>query len=293
MKIKKIAYIFLIPLLGALLGDLCQKQTKGFRLQNVFSSNPSKPSTSYVSKEDLSSLQKALEQPFTFMKKGQQCFAFLSKDGKYVLKLFRWEKLEPPSWTKWITTKKGEALIQERRRKKDFDFTSYQIAYKELKEETGLLYLQLEPNPQINIPLEIYDNIGIKHSIQSGELTFILQKRVEDFAPYLTEKLLEGKTQDLYPFFQELAYLLQNRSNKLISDSDISLEYNMGILEGKPVLFDIGNLSLKKEISSQKEFIEKEAKLVFATLQKQAPELAFFLQEEIDKLTDQELENRP
>ena len=222
MKIKKIAYILLIPLLGVLIGDLCQKQTKGFRLQNVFSSFPSEPTHPPLSQSQVSSIQEILDQPFYFMKKGQQCFAFLSKDEKYVLKLFRWEKLEPPFWTNWITTKKGQSLIQERKKKKDFDFTSYKLAYTELKEETGLLFVQLEPNKELNIPLELYDNIRIKHVIQSGNLAFILQKKVENFAPYLAQKILEGNSSDLYPFFMELAYLLQNRSTKKISDSDIS-----------------------------------------------------------------------
>ncbi|MES2200589.1 MAG: hypothetical protein V4489_10550 [Chlamydiota bacterium] len=292
MKIKKISYLLLIPLLAALLGDFCQKQTKGFRLQNAFSSYPPEQVPPALSKDEISLLQEVLPQPFYFMKKGQQCFAFLSKDGKYVLKLFRWEKLEPPFWTKWITTEKGKALTQERRRKKEFDFTSYKVAYNELKEETGLLFLQLEPTSQHNIPLEIYDNIGIKHVIQSGEVAFILQKRVEDFAPYLTQKLLEKKDPDLYPFFKELAHLLQNRFSKQISDSDISLEYNMGILEGRPVLFDIGNLKFLKEPLSQKEFIQKQAELIFTTLNKEAPDLAYFLQEEIDRITKQEPENK-
>lgn len=293
MKIKKIAYIVLIPLLGILIGDLCQKQTKGFRLQNIFSSYHPQTTQATLTQEEVSSLQKIIDQPFYFMKKGQQCFAFVSQDGKYVLKLFRWEKLEAPFWTKWITTKKGQSLIQERQKKKDFDFTSYTLAYKELKEETGLLFIQLEPNKKLNFPLKIYDNIGIKHVIQMQDISFILQKKVENFAPYFAQKILEGNSSDLYPFFRELALLLENRSTKKISDSDISLEYNMGILEGKPVLFDVGNLSRSKEPIDSKEFIQKEAKLIFATLNKEAPDLSFFLQEEIEKITAQQLESKP
>lgn len=291
MKIKNITYLLLIPLLGALVGDLCQKQTKGFRLQNVFSSTPQTSHSDPLSEEESFLLHETLHQPFYFLKKGQQCFVFLSKDGKYVLKLFRWEKLEPPFWTKWISTDRGKALTQERKNKKDFDFTSYQIAYRELKEETGLLFMQLSPNPELTIPLEIYDNIGIKHVIQASNVAFILQKKVKSFFPYFAEKLSTGKIEELYPFFSDLIGLLQNRSGKCISDSDISIEYNMGILEGRPVLFDIGNLKYQKKLTSKKEFLQKEAKLIFATLQKKAPKLAHFLQNEIERITEQEMEN--
>lgn len=292
MKLKKLAFILPIPLLIALLGDFCQKQTKGFRLQNVFSSSPLESNPLATSEQDLLLLQDVLKQPFYFLKKGQQCFVFLSKDEKYVLKLLRWEKLEPPFWTNWITTKRGKELIQERIKKKAFDFSSYKIAYTKLKEETGLLFLQLESNPQLNIPLQIYDNIGIRHIIQTSELAFILQKKVDNFAPYLTQKISEGKSLDLHPFFSELAHLLQNRFTSNISDSDISLEYNMGILEGKPVLFDIGNLNELKKTIPQKEFLQKETELIFSTLENRAPEIAFFLQKEIERISEQDRENK-
>ncbi|MBS0626657.1 MAG: hypothetical protein JSS09_00420 [Verrucomicrobia bacterium] len=291
MARKIIFYILLIPLVLAILGDLCQKQTKGFWLQNVFSSYPSDFHPTPLSEEESILLPKLLKQPFYFMKKGQQCFTFLSKDGKYVLKLLRWEKLEPPFWTKWIPIKKSSSLIQERKRKKDFDFTSYKIAYTTLKEETGLLFLQLEPNPELDIPLEIYDNIGIKHLIKTSQVSFILQKKVENFAPYFTEKLSEKKPEDLYLFFSHLAKLLQNRFDRNIKDSDISIEYNMGILDGKPVLFDIGNLSYQENQISRKDFLREETRLIFATLYKKSPQLAQFLQNEIDQIIEQEPEN--
>lgn len=265
--------------------DFCQKQTKGFRLQNIYPSTC--PVTNIVDTEkyDEKKIKNIINQPFRFMKKGQQCFVFLSEDRQYVIKFFRWEKLEPPFWTKWIHGTKSQSLIQDRKKKQDFDFCSYQIASRELKEETGLIFIQLPGQQAIKNPIEIYDNIGIRHIVASDRSGFILQKKTENFFPYLKEKIKEGKSEDLHPFLSSLATLLINRAQNKITDSDISLEYNMGILENKPVLFDIGNLQKESSFCSEKELVYKQARLVLSSLKKEAPELALFFEKEIEKKT--------
>jgi hypothetical protein len=59
----------------------------------------------------------------------------------------------------------------------------------------------------------------------------------------------------------------------------------MGMLNGNPVLFDIGNLSYETKTLKTKEFVQKQAKLVFATLNKEIPKLSSFLEEEIEQIT--------
>ncbi len=278
-KVKFITYTSLTILGLAILGDFCQKQTKGFRLQNVISSSKeiSPDWIQPLSFEEKKQIELALDQPFYFLKKGQQCFTFLSADKNYVLKLFRWEKLEPPFWTQLLPSSLIASIKKERQEKKHLDFTSYQIAYEELKEETGLIYLQLGRDSSLQVPLKIYDNLQIKHTLQTNQTGFILQKKANDFLPYFEEKRKNHEEKDLETFFLSLKNLLHSRSQKGIYDSDISLEHNMGILDGKPLLFDIGNL--KKEEAS----MQKQSRLMLCFLEKNAPSLAIFLEKALEE----------
>ena len=286
--LKLSLYLILTPLAFALVGDLCQKQTKGFRLQNIYPAQDYKTASSNKEPgpEEFASIEKILKQPFRFIKKGQQCFVFLSDDGKYVIKFFRWEKLEPPIWTKWIPGALSESLIQNRQRKLDFDFLSYKIALENLQEETGLIYLQPVGTPYFKAPIEIYDNIGIRHSVQADKTGFILQKKAEDFFPFFKEKTREGKEKDLRPFLSALVDLIENRVQNKITDSDVSLEYNMGVLDGKPILFDIGNLQIDSSSLSKLDLMKKQAALILSSLRKLSPDSALFLEKELELRSD-------
>lgn len=278
-------YLILTPIAFALVGDLCQKKTKGFRLQNIYPSleHSFQEPVKDLCPEETENIENILKQPFRFIKKGQQCFVFLSDDEKHVIKFFRWEKLEPPLWTKWIHGSRAEALIKDRQKKLDFDFSSYRIAFESLKEETGLIYLQLNGSSHFKTPVEIYDNIGIRHIVWTDKTGFILQKKANDFFPYFKEKIKDGRAEDLHPFLSSLVHLIENRVQSGITDSDVSLEYNMGSLDGEPVLFDIGNLQKETSLLSKKDLMEKQAGLILSSLKKLAPASALFLEKEIEQ----------
>ncbi len=267
-KLARLSLFLVIFGLGAgLLADFCQKQTKGFWLQNLLPSLAYEYTPSSQQDENLSSY---LNQPFYFLKKGQQCFAFVSQDKKYVLKLFRWDKLEPSRFSQFIPSTR-----KQKEEKRKLDFASYQLAIDHLKEETGLLFLSTTPGGKIHLPLEIYDNLRIKHTLLTDETAFILQKKAEDFFTYFKQKLAEGKEEELLPFFAKLADLIKKRAEQEIEDSDITIEYNMGILDGNPILFDIGNL--KRGNASPLE----QGKLVLASLKTYSPELALFFEKSL------------
>ncbi len=281
-KSKFLLYITLNILGFAAIGDLCQKQTKGFRAQNLIPSCSNEVEAKFLielSSQEKKEIESMLSQPFYFLKKGQQCFTFLSKDNQYVLKLFRWEKLEAPFWTKLVPKKFTTDLINDKNKKKELDFTSYELAYKELKEETALIYLQLDKNSPLDSLLEIYDNLNIRHTLSTKKTGFILQKKAENFLPYFEQKLSQNQEKDLEPFFSSLLDLLRARESKNLYDSDISLEYNMGVLEGKPILFDIGNL--KKENAP----VEKQCALILSYLKKRAPSLLVFVEKKLSERT--------
>ena len=56
------------------------------------------------------------------------------------------------------------------------DFDSYKIAYENLKDETGLIYLHLNKTDFLKQKMIIIDKIGIYHEIDLDSMEFLIQK---------------------------------------------------------------------------------------------------------------------
>ena len=114
----------------------------------------------------------ALLQPYHYLGKGKQSYAFASKDGKWVVKFFNHKYFKLPFWAAAFPKEKAK-----REKRKLFYLNSYRIASKLLKEETGLVYLHqgwnLSPLPQ----LAATDPMGISHWINLNDIPFVLQKK--------------------------------------------------------------------------------------------------------------------
>src|ERR1700722_581245 len=70
--------------------------TDDFRIANITHDIPYHPEwDTSLSHEELAQLKSILDQPFTYIGKGAQAYAFASEDGKYVLKFFKFKHLRP------------------------------------------------------------------------------------------------------------------------------------------------------------------------------------------------------
>src|SRR5579872_2014639 len=125
----------------------CDLKTGEFRYYEILSSMASQ--TKWESAPLSSEEQKLLDQPFTFLGKGDQSYAFLGQDQKTVLKFFRHDHLGP---RKFLRTLPLPATLDKLRQeflawRSRYDLTplfdSAKLAFDELKEETGLIGLHL------------------------------------------------------------------------------------------------------------------------------------------------------
>ncbi len=281
--LKAVSLTLLFGLSVIALQDFCRKKTHGFSLLKAQSSSQERIRVA-LSMDEKKELKPILDQSFHFMAKGHQCYAFLSKDGKYVLKLLKWREIEPSFWVKNLPFSWAYRIKEEKERKKKHDFESYRIAYNELKEDTGLIYLHLEKTEDLNTTLCLYDAIQVRHIISADQIEFILQKKAAPFIPYFEEN--KNDSFKMKSFLSSLCLILQNRLEKKITDSDISFEYNMGVFEEKPLLFDIGNLTRLQD-SQPSDLLQTEARLLLRWLKENSPELALYLEKELELVCQQ------
>src|SRR3989344_1362434 len=138
--VKRIFSLLLLFLGAHLVEKFCHKETDGFtilRIQGCPSSSPS-PETYQI-----------LHQKFFYFICGNQCYTFLSEDGKYILKLFKYAE-NVPLWTAKVPILNRfkafrPSKVRYRSWKKERDTEAYTIAYEEWREETALVATHLAP----------------------------------------------------------------------------------------------------------------------------------------------------
>lgn len=238
-------YIALGPALF-LISLLCNKATDGFSIGRITSHLPPHLTwaTPEISAQEAKELNAALDQPYSYLAKGGQCFAFLSQDKRYVLKLFK-TKFWACGSLRFHTLPCMPKETQERKMaqalfKLHRDFNSYTYACQELKEETALLYLHLNKTDHLDKKLQIIDKLGITHTIDLDQYEFAVQRRVELAYDRLDALLQQKELKKAKQLIRSLAAVCLARCRKGFYDEDVRLDCNFGFMDDQPIFIDIG-----------------------------------------------------
>lgn len=117
--------------------------------------------------DEQETLHRILNQRFSYLGVGAQTFAFASQDGKYVIKFFK----DPSIASTEKRQKRMDKLI--------IALDSYYMAYKELPEDTGLLFIHLTPTSHLQKTVMVSDRSGKAHLIDLDKAPFIIQEKAE------------------------------------------------------------------------------------------------------------------
>ncbi len=135
-----------------------------------------------LSDEQKKGLQLALAQPFRYLGKGTQFYAFESADGKYVLKFLKHKHLHPWKWLESVPLPSflrriSKAKIQRRKERVQRLFSSCKLAYDEMSAETGYLFIHLNRTPALEMQVTLIDPLGLKHVIELDQHEYVVQKK--------------------------------------------------------------------------------------------------------------------
>jgi len=254
----------------------------GFSISKITSTLPYCPSWE-VSSPSQESVRKILSQKFTYLRKGSQCYVFESSDGEYVLKFFRQNRYRLPAIAYHLTLPSFLSEIQnqrilEKNQKLNALFQSCKIAFEELKEDAGLVYLHLNKTSHLKQPILVYDKLKRPTFIESDHYAFLIQKKGELIYPYLTRLLKEGKEEEAKAALSDLGALLQRRLWQGIHDSDAEIDKNAGFLDGRAIYLDVGQFSKEDRLLDPIEETLKIALRLRPWLEVRSPELAEHLE---------------
>lgn len=234
-----------------------KRLTQGFRVAKMELNFPNRPEWEAASDIEIRPI---LEQKYKYMGKGAQCYVFESEDGLYVVKLFRYDRF--PSVQKVAKL-----------------FDACKMAYTELREETGLIYIHLNLTSN-NLPiLKCKDPIGRKFRFALDRYRFVVQKRALPFRKALELAKAKGEMKKRIDQFLQL---LNARVVKEIRNSDPNLSRNFGFLEDRAVEFDFGNFYHSPGLNCAVERNRYALKLRH-WLKKNAPEWVAYLDEQNDR----------
>jgi hypothetical protein len=258
----------------------CKQQTGSFTLTRITSHLNFRPEweVAPASSEELSQIRKIVDQPFSFLGKGAQSFVFASADGNYVIKFFRHHHMSTPFWLRWC-----RKTVAKRESKLNKDFTSYKIAYENLREETGLIFLHLNKTKHLNHTLDLVDKLGIHHPIPLDQYEFLIQKRAQLVYPALEQMMKAGHAIQAKEALTDLVHFLADRSKKGISDKDPDLNSNFGFIGTRTIQIDIGRFKQKESPLDKNEIIRITDNL-HQWLMVRYPELDTHLKNQIEQL---------
>ncbi len=257
MKLIRKLFLLIIIVLVVWSGVYTYNQvTDGFSVRQMTSSLPPYPqyevSLPEETKEDL---QSSLSQPFHYIGKGCQFYAFESEDKQYVLKFLKHKHLRPHLWLNKLPMPAAlraisDAKIERRSQRTENLFSSCKLAFEQMSEETGLLFVHLNRTPALESEVVLIDKLGVKHRIRLDRHEYIVQKRAitvkEAFTHIETEDELRAR-------IEQLIALVLARCEKGIADRDRSFVQNVAFSVDEPraIFIDTGQFYLNPDMCQE------------------------------------------
>jgi len=231
---------FFLPLtLGLLLlaftkiNHLFVKRNEGFSLHHIYSSLQERPEWNIAIEQDIKKVIPLLDQKFYYLKRGHQTYAFISADQKYVLKFYRFPShMRKFSWAtsplSYFFGSSREETTRYNWRKLEDSFSSYKLAREELAEESGLLYVHLNPTKTLQQKVQLIDRLGKQYEIDLDRTHCILQRKGNLLFPLLEKFKYQNDRIGIQKVTSGLIQLIAKRIKKGIEDKDEVLHKNYG-----------------------------------------------------------------
>ena len=233
MRIKNVLF-FLLFVSAVLFIPLGLKNLNyGFKIAKLHVQLPHNPQWEIGSELSKDALHAILSQRFRFLGKGAQCYAFVSEDDQYVLKLFRFDR------------KKKKARPQK---KADRFLSACKLGYELARTETALVYLHLNLSSEMLPILRARAPNGRPFSLPLDSYRFAIQKKAELLEKSLSLALAQGV---LNQRIDAIADLLESRSAKGIGNSDPNLWRNFGFVGQQAVEIDFGNYKVRSDLLNE------------------------------------------
>lgn len=254
---KFLKYIFLLCFCLASaygLGRLYYRVTAGFTVGNISSNLPFHPEwETHPHEQEYQLLASILKQKFTYLGKGCQSYVFLSDDKQYVIKFVKYQRFRPQEWLNYLTFIPGmEAIrdkkIEKKRKKLSMLFESWKLAFDQLKQETGLVFVHLNKTNHLQQEIVIQDKMGYMHRLDADRMEFLIQRRADLLCDKLARLIEQNRIPEARQLLNDLVDLILSEYQRGLADNDHALMQNTGVVGLQPVHIDVGQFVINPAI---------------------------------------------
>lgn len=278
-----------------------KRLTRGFRYPKIYADFIPKCNASIpkFSKSELTMAKSILTQSYRFLDRGTQCYVFESKDGKYVLKFFRFDRMKPAFWLQCMPSLWSQFSNDEEARfytRLDQTIMACNIAYKRLKNETGIIYMHLDQFMKFDQPVVLIDALGRAREIDLNACTFILQKKVEPLKSVMKRARDMKNTDWQRSIIRSFFKLLVIRSRQNVCNTDPNVFHNFGYAAEKVYEIDFGDYTHDSKLQRPDVFcfeLEKYAQTFRKWLQKHIPEEVGYFDSVKEKVIEEYMKGLP
>lgn len=236
-----------------------------------------------LKQEKLQELNSLFNQPFYFIGEGKQCTAFVSRDGKYVIKFLLQKPLAVKKRVLGLPDHfpfnlfKTYKVKMKADRKKSLQ-AAFMLSYREIPEQTGTFFVHLNSTNERFIRPLILDQKGSVVSIDVNKTQFIVQKRAQHIKPVIMDLMWDGKFEEAKGRIDQLLDLLYECAQKQVVDDDSGLvrNNNIGFVDSRAIYIDTGKLRKVNAPLARSDFVKdlKRLQPFYRWLQTYYPNLA-------------------
>lgn len=250
---------------GVYEGDRLYNQANdGFRMAHIRYEHPNDPrwDVRSLTDDERFDIRAILQQPFSYLGKGGQAYAFVSQDGQYVLKFFKYRHVRTRPWIDAMAFIPAVDVYRQKRiarKQKQLEsaYGSWKLAFDELQEETGLVYVHLNRTDGWLPTVQLIDKLGFSHQVDLDEVEFLMQRRVDMLEPSLEQMIERGQLGSAQRLIDRVLALLQRDYERGYSDRDPCMMRNTGVCQGKPLHVDVGQIGRHEPVTDQEILAKK------------------------------------
>ena len=277
-------FLFLLLIVGCFFAPHCLKRlTFGFHPAKFCPPLPLNDlATLPLPKEKEEEILAILKQPFSYFNLGAQSYVFQSGDGKYVLKLFRYNLSQFPfihHIKQRFHRSRGTLAKESLLPKMEKTFQAYTMAYQEVPECTEIVYAHLNPKRGRFPPVTLSDPMGRTWTLPIGSYRFVIQKKADPLKATLLKAYASNNRAEMEQLLDSFVELLDKRTDKQISNSDHTLGANFGFFNGRAIEGDCGNYRKSPELSDPQKKIQEMDRFIFpffCWIKEHTPEFASY-----------------
>lgn len=262
------------------------KGGKRFSPAHIVSEFDHNPAWDVKVSDDLYSFVNVItQQPFFWLSKGFQAYAFVSEDNEYVIKFFQQQRLRERPFLEhpfaYIFHKSFRDKCAYIKHHREEIFSSSKLVFEEIPEETGILFVHLNKTVDLLRGIRLRDSAGQSFKIKPDRVSFIIQRKAQYVLPTLTQCMKEGKVDMAKARLDQIFDLLLTLAKKGIVDSDYALirNNNIGFTKDRAIYIDTGHITKNVNLDAKKQMeyeFRKRLRPLYDWLTIKYPELAAY-----------------